>query len=46
MSSCKPLGQTLVTDELNVFLLAKLIVNSEKKMIDGKRGSGWRFLDV
>jgi len=33
-----------VTDELNLFLRSHRIVNVEKKLIDGERGTGWVFL--
>jgi superfamily II DNA helicase RecQ len=39
-----PFGEASVCDELNAFLKAHRIVNVEKKMIDGERGTGWLFL--
>jgi superfamily II DNA helicase RecQ len=39
-----PFGEKSVTDELNVFLRSHRIVNVEKKLIDGERGTGWVFL--
>jgi len=39
-----PFGEKSVTDELNAFLRSHRIVNVEKKMIDGERGTGWVFL--
>ena len=39
-----PFGEKSVTDELNVFLRSHRIVNVEKKLIDGERGTGWVFI--
>ena len=39
-----PFGEKSVTDELNAFLRSHRIVNVEKKLIDGERGTGWVFL--
>jgi superfamily II DNA helicase RecQ len=39
-----PFGEKSVTDELNVFLRSHRIVNVEKKLIDGDRGTGWVFI--
>jgi superfamily II DNA helicase RecQ len=39
-----PFGEKSVTDELNAFLKAHRIVNVEKRLIDGERGTGWVFL--
>jgi len=39
-----PFGEKSVTDELNDFLRSHRIVNVEKKLIDGERGTGWVFL--
>jgi len=39
-----PFGEKSVTEELNVFLRSNRIVNVEKKLIDGERGTGWVFL--
>jgi len=39
-----PFGERSVTDELNTFLRSHRIVNVEKKLIDGDRGTGWLFL--
>jgi superfamily II DNA helicase RecQ len=39
-----PFGEKTVTDELNAFLNAHRIVNVEKRLIDGERGTGWVFL--
>jgi superfamily II DNA helicase RecQ len=39
-----PFGERSVTDELNTFLRSHRIVNIEKKLIDGERGTGWVFL--
>jgi len=39
-----PFGERTVTDELNVFLRSHRIVNVEKRLIDGERGTGWVFL--
>jgi len=39
-----PFSEKSVTDELNVFLRSHRIVNVEKKLIDGERGTGWVFI--
>jgi len=39
-----PFGEKSVTDELNSFLRSHRIVNVEKKLIDGERGTGWVFM--
>ena len=39
-----PFGEKSVTDELNTFLRSHRIVNVEKRLIDGERGTGWVFL--
>jgi len=39
-----PFSEKSVTDELNAFLRSHRIVNVEKKLIDGERGTGWAFL--
>lgn len=39
-----PFGEKSVTDELNVFLRSHRIVNVEKRLIDGERGTGWVFM--
>jgi len=39
-----PFGEKSVTDELNTFLRSHRIINVEKKLIDGERGTGWVFL--
>ena len=39
-----PFGEASVSDELNRFLRGHRIINLEKKMIDGERGTGWLFL--
>ena len=39
-----PFGESTVCDELNQFLTAHRIVNIEKRLIDGERGTGWLFL--
>ena len=39
-----PFGEKSVTDELNAFLRSHRIINVEKKLIDGERGTGWLFL--
>jgi len=39
-----PFGEKSVTDELNSFLRSHRIVNVEKRLIDGDRGTGWVFL--
>jgi superfamily II DNA helicase RecQ len=39
-----PFGEKSVTDELNAFLRSHRIVNVEKKLIDGERGTGWVFI--
>jgi len=39
-----PFGERTITDELNTFLRSHRIVNVEKRLIDGERGTGWVFL--
>ena len=39
-----PFGERTVTEELNTFLRSHRIVNVEKRLIDGERGTGWVFL--
>jgi len=39
-----PFGEKSVTEELNEFLRSHRIVNVEKRLIDGERGTGWVFL--
>jgi superfamily II DNA helicase RecQ len=39
-----PFGERSVTDELNAFLRSHRIINVEKRLIDGERGTGWVFL--
>ncbi|GHV22417.1 hypothetical protein FACS189494_09220 [Spirochaetia bacterium] len=39
-----PFGESSVCDELNKFLSVNRIVNVEKRIIDGERGTGWLFL--
>jgi superfamily II DNA helicase RecQ len=39
-----PFGEKSVTDELNLFLRSHRIVNVEKRLIDGERGTGWVFM--
>lgn len=39
-----PFGENTVCDELNRFLASHRIVNVEKRLIDGERGTGWLFL--
>ena len=39
-----PFGEKSVTDELNAFLRSHRIVNVEKRLVDGERGTGWLFL--
>ena len=39
-----PFGEKSVTDELNAFVRSHRIVNVEKRLIDGERGTGWVFL--
>jgi superfamily II DNA helicase RecQ len=39
-----PFGEKTVCDELNLFLKSHRIVNVEKRLIDGDRGTGWLFL--
>ncbi len=39
-----PFGEESVSDELNKFLKSNRIINVEKKLIDGERGTGWLFL--
>jgi superfamily II DNA helicase RecQ len=39
-----PFGEPSVCDELNRFLSSHRIVNVEKRLVDGERGTGWLFL--
>ena len=39
-----PFGEPSVCDDLNKFLRSRRIVNVEKRLIDGERGTGWLFL--
>jgi hypothetical protein len=39
-----PFGEESVCDDLNRFLTSHRIVNIEKRLIDGERGTGWLFL--
>ncbi len=39
-----PFGEESVCDDLNRFLTSHRIVNVEKRLIDGERGTGWLFL--
>ena len=39
-----PFGEKTVCDELNAFLKSNRIVNVEKRLLDGERGTGWIFL--
>ena len=39
-----PFGEKSVTDDLNAFLRSHRIINVEKRLIDGERGTGWVFL--
>jgi superfamily II DNA helicase RecQ len=39
-----PFGEKTVCDELNGFIKSHRIVNVEKRLIDGERGTGWVFL--
>jgi superfamily II DNA helicase RecQ len=39
-----PFGEKTVCDELNAFIKSHRIVNVEKRLIDGERGTGWVFL--
>ena len=39
-----PFGECTVCAELNRFLATHRIVNVEKRLIDGERGTGWLFL--
>jgi superfamily II DNA helicase RecQ len=39
-----PFGENSVSDDLNAFLRSHRIVNVEKRLIDGERGTGWAFL--
>jgi len=39
-----PFSEKSVTDELNAFLKSHRIINVEKRLIDGERGTGWVFL--
>ena len=39
-----PFGEDSACDELNRFLKSNRIINVEKRLIDGERGTGWLFL--
>lgn len=39
-----PFGEKSATDELNLFLRSHRIINVEKRLVDGERGTGWVFL--
>jgi len=39
-----PFSEKSVAEELNAFLRSHRIVNVEKRLIDGERGTGWVFL--
>ena len=39
-----PFGEKSITNELNEFLNSRRIINVEKRLIDGERGTGWVFL--
>jgi superfamily II DNA helicase RecQ len=39
-----PFGEKSVCDELNAFIKSHRVVNVEKRLIDGERGTGWVFL--
>jgi len=39
-----PFGEKSVTEDLNSFLRSHRIVNVDKRLIDGERGTGWLFL--
>jgi len=39
-----PFGEKSVADELNAFLRSHRIINVDKRLIDGERGTGWVFL--
>ncbi|HHU35981.1 MAG TPA: hypothetical protein GXZ47_01995 [Treponema sp.] len=39
-----PFGEPSVCEELNHFLRAHRIINVEKRLVDGERGTGWLFL--
>lgn len=39
-----PFGEVSVCDELNLFIRSHRIINLEKRLIDGERGTGWLFL--
>jgi superfamily II DNA helicase RecQ len=39
-----PFGEPSACEDLNHFLRSHRIVNVEKKMVDGERGTGWLFL--
>ena len=39
-----PFGEMGACDELNLFLRSHRIVNVEKRLVDGERGTGWLFL--
>lgn len=39
-----PFGEPSACDELNRFVKSHRIVNIEKRLVDGERGTGWIFL--
>jgi superfamily II DNA helicase RecQ len=39
-----PFGEASVCEELNHFLRSHRIVNVDKRLVDGERGTGWLFL--
>jgi superfamily II DNA helicase RecQ len=39
-----PFGEASVCDELNLFLRSHRVINVEKRLVDGERGTGWLFL--
>jgi len=39
-----PFGEPSACEDLNRFLRSHRIVNVEKRMVDGERGTGWLFL--
>ena len=41
-----PFGEKTVTEELNSFLRSHRIINVEKRLIDGERGTGGKLIEV
>jgi superfamily II DNA helicase RecQ len=39
-----PFGEASACDDLNGFLKSHRIINVEKRLVDGERGTGWLFL--